>query len=348
MVTDHAHLIALNRFTGELLWDTAARRLAQELRRLVGAAAGRQPGDLRRLRRRARRQRIRRGARSGDRQGSLAILDGAEARASRDRRPGRARTSSTAARRPGSPAATIPELDIVYWPTGNPAKEYNGDDRKGDNLYAELHPRARSQDRQAEVALPVHAARSVGLGRDADLGARRRRLAGAAAQADAARQPQRVLLRLRSPRRHAAAGEAVRQEPDVGQRHRRRRPPDQAARTRSRSPAGTKVCPSQDGATNWFSPSFNPATGLYYVQTFEKCSIYTKSDQGQWESGKTYLGGSQRTAPDPKPQRILRAIDIRTGAIEWELPQPGPAHLLGRHADDRQRARDLRRGGRRA
>ena len=62
------------------------------------------------------------------------------------------------------------------------------------------------------------------------------------------------------------------------------------------SPAGTKVCPSQDGATNWFSPSFNPATGLYYVQTFEKCSIYTKADQGAWESGKTYLGGSQKTA----------------------------------------------------
>ena len=57
-------------------------------------------------------------------------------RASRDRRRGRARTSSTAARRPGSPAATIPELDLVYWPTGNPSKEYNGDDRKGDNLYA--------------------------------------------------------------------------------------------------------------------------------------------------------------------------------------------------------------------
>ncbi|HET7220299.1 MAG TPA: PQQ-binding-like beta-propeller repeat protein, partial [Vicinamibacterales bacterium] len=66
-----------------------------------------------------------------------------------------------------------------------------------------------------------------------------------------------------------------------------------------------------------------------YVQTFEKCSIYTKSDQGAWESGKTYLGGSQRTAPDPKPQRILRAIDIRTGDIAWELPQYGAAQSWG-------------------
>ena len=28
-----------------------------------------------------------------------------------------------------------PELDVVYWPTGNPAKEYDGTDRKA-NLYA--------------------------------------------------------------------------------------------------------------------------------------------------------------------------------------------------------------------
>ena len=87
--------------------------------------------------------------------------------------------------------------------------------------------------------------------------------------------------------------------------------------------AGTKVCPSQDGATNWFSPSYNPATGFYYVQTFEKCSVYTKRDGDVWESGKNYLGGSQRYAPDPKPQRILRAISIHTGEVVWELPQPG-------------------------
>jgi alcohol dehydrogenase (cytochrome c) len=95
------------------------------------------------------------------------------------------------------------------------------------------------------------------------------------------------------------------------------------------TPQGTKVCPSQDGATNWFSPSFSPVTGLYYIQTFEKCSIYTKSDVGEWESQKSYLGGTQRTADDPAPQRVLKAIDIRTGAIAWELPQFGPAYSWG-------------------
>ena len=79
METDNAHLIALNRFTGELLWDTRARRLAEELLGVVGAAAGRQSGHRRRHRRRARRERLRRRARSGDGQGSVALLDRAEA-----------------------------------------------------------------------------------------------------------------------------------------------------------------------------------------------------------------------------------------------------------------------------
>ena len=30
-----------------------------------------------------------------------------------------------------------PELDTVYWPTGNPSEEYNGDLRQGDNLYSD-------------------------------------------------------------------------------------------------------------------------------------------------------------------------------------------------------------------
>ena len=28
-----------------------------------------------------------------------------------------------------------PEAGLLYWPTGNPCPDYNGDERKGDNLY---------------------------------------------------------------------------------------------------------------------------------------------------------------------------------------------------------------------
>jgi alcohol dehydrogenase (cytochrome c) len=95
------------------------------------------------------------------------------------------------------------------------------------------------------------------------------------------------------------------------------------------SEAGTRVCPSQDGATNWYSPSFNPLTGMYYFQSNEKCSVYFKRDQPEWVAGQSYLGGSQRGAPDPKPQRILRAVDYQTGAIKWEIPQEGGASSWG-------------------
>jgi alcohol dehydrogenase (cytochrome c) len=42
-----------------------------------------------------------------------------------------------------------------------------------------------------------------------------------------------------------------------------------------------------------------------------------------------YLVGSERAAPTPKPERILKAIDVATGRIAWQLPQPGPAESWG-------------------
>ena len=147
METDNAHIIALNRITGELVWDTEladwhknysassaplASRQPDHLRGRPAASMARTGSSPRTIRTRAKRSGASRRSRS---------------RANRDPNPGRARTSSTAARRPGSPAATIRDLDLVYWPTGNPSKEYNGDHRKGDNLYSDSHPRARSEDR---------------------------------------------------------------------------------------------------------------------------------------------------------------------------------------------------------
>ena len=41
------------------------------------------------------------------------------------------------------------------------------------------------------------------------------------------------------------------------------------------------------------------------------------------------MGGTQRNAPDVKPQKVLRAIDIRTGNIAWELPQSGSGNSWG-------------------
>ena len=37
---------------------------------------------------------------------------------------------------------------------------------------------------------------------------------------------------------------------------------------------GTYICPGINGATNWFSPSYNPDTGLFYVMALESCNLF--------------------------------------------------------------------------
>src|SRR5262249_30158358 len=90
---------------------------------------------------------------------------------------------------------------------------------------------------------------------------------------------------------------------------------------------GRRVCPSLDGASNWYAASYNPTTNLYYVQTNDKCGIFTRTDQ-QWEAGKGFMGGSFRPAPEPA-QRVLRALDIQTGKPAWELRQAGDVNSWG-------------------
>jgi alcohol dehydrogenase (cytochrome c) len=94
------------------------------------------------------------------------------------------------------------------------------------------------------------------------------------------------------------------------------------------TPEGKRVCPSLDGATNWYSASFNPLTNLYYVQTNDKCGIFTRTPL-EWEAGKGYMGGSFRQAPDEPAQRVLRAFDITTGKPAWEVPQSGAVNSWG-------------------
>jgi alcohol dehydrogenase (cytochrome c) len=64
------------------------------------------------------------------------------------------------------------------------------------------------------------------------------------------------------------------------------------------------------------------------MQTNEKCSVYTKRPD-EFSFGRAFLGGAQRVAPEPKPVRILRALDLQTGAAKWEIPQVGNANSWG-------------------
>jgi alcohol dehydrogenase (cytochrome c) len=100
-----------------------------------------------------------------------------------------------------------------------------------------------------------------------------------------------------------------------------------SCRTWSRRARGGACARRSKGASNWYSAAFSPRTGLFYVQTNDKCGIFTRVDQ-TWESGKSFMGGTFAAAPEPA-QRVLRAIDIQTGKTAWELPQFGTVESWG-------------------
>ncbi len=79
--------------------------------------------------------------------------------------------------------------------------------------------------------------------------------------------------------------------------------------------AGVKTCPSVRGATNWYSTSFHPGTKLFYVMAVEDCSIYTQSQRGGYEGYRV---------PSDSGLKFLRALNIETGEVAWEIPQVGP------------------------
>ena len=85
------------------------------------------------------------------------------------------------------------------------------------------------------------------------------------------------------------------------------------------TPDGKKVCPGVKGATNWFSPSYNPETGLLYVMSIEQCDIYYSSAR-VYVKGEAYDGTAADSIPSEPGQFFLRAIDIQTGDIRWEVP----------------------------
>jgi alcohol dehydrogenase (cytochrome c) len=64
------------------------------------------------------------------------------------------------------------------------------------------------------------------------------------------------------------------------------------------------------------------------VMALERCAIYTKS-AAWWEPGKSFYGGGTRRVPGETGQKFLRAIDLQTGKIAWEVPQVGPAATWG-------------------
>ncbi len=94
---------------------------------------------------------------------------------------------------------------------------------------------------------------------------------------------------------------------------------------------GTKVCPSTSGATNWPSPAYNPDTHYFYFLAYEGCSVNFKATEkfpmnnisGIVSNGTGYVESPEE---QERAQAYVRALDVTTGKLVWEYKQIGSNH----------------------
>jgi alcohol dehydrogenase (cytochrome c) len=90
--------------------------------------------------------------------------------------------------------------------------------------------------------------------------------------------------------------------------------------------AGSLVSPDNGGATNWYPPSYDPQTGLFYVVLRELYSMYyLTSKDPRMIMG---LGGSEQVGVGSLGTSIA-AIDYQTGKVAWRYRFEGSASGFG-------------------
>jgi len=94
---------------------------------------------------------------------------------------------------------------------------------------------------------------------------------------------------------------------------------------------GTLVFPGVQGATNWFSPSYSPHTGLFYINTWENYSSVFNKLPAEYVEGRRYTAGTPRSpVPSLRGTQVInrtedegygavRAFDPKTGVRKWEF-----------------------------
>jgi len=83
--------------------------------------------------------------------------------------------------------------------------------------------------------------------------------------------------------------------------------------------AGTLICPQCAGGTNWMAPSYNPATGLFYVNVREGCDIFF-SEPPAYQEGANYWATMFRAQPQEHQGGRVTALDPVTGETKWTFP----------------------------
>jgi acido-empty-quinoprotein group A len=201
-----------------------------------------------------------------------------------------------------------PALNLLYWGTGNANPVLAGEGRLGDNLYTSsivalnpdtgklvwyFQPSPHDVHDWDSVQTPVLF--------DADFKGTRRKLL-----AQANRNGFFFVLD-RTNGEHLVTAPFIDQTWASGVDSRGRPIPKPEA---TPTPDGALVAPGSDGATNWMAPSFDPQTGLFYVNAHRIFSVFYRTNTGKPEgwSGRDVNLWANST---------LRALDYRTGKVVW-------------------------------
>jgi alcohol dehydrogenase (cytochrome c) len=209
-----------------------------------------------------------------------------------------------------------PGLNLLYWMTGNPGPDYNGDDRPGDNLYTcsvlALDPNTgRIKWHFQFTPHDVHDwdSNQIPVLFDATLAGRARKL-----MAVANRNGFYYLL-------DRETGEFLSAKPFVKQNWAERI--DEKGRPIVRpgtepSLEGVLVYPNIQGASNWYSPAYSPQTKLFYQAAREMGTYYYKGAM-KYTRGEAFTGGGGRALNGDDQFGAIRALEATTGSLKWEF-----------------------------
>ena len=211
-----------------------------------------------------------------------------------------------------------PDLDLIYWGTGNPGPDWNGDVRLGDNLYSDSAVALDADTGNIEwhfqfTPHDVHDWDAIQIPILADI--------------EIQGQERKVMM---WANRNAFYYTIDRTDGDflVGQPYALQTwaqgldADGRPVRVPGMAPTyeGIVVSPSIGGGTNWWSPAFNPDTGLFYVNAFDGEQEYFKRDE-DYEEGERYTGGGgQYIQPMDTYHSAIRAINPATAEVVWEFP----------------------------
>jgi len=209
-----------------------------------------------------------------------------------------------------------PELNLLYWTTGNPAPDWNGDLRPGDNLFncsvLALDPdTGQIQWHFQYTPHDTHDwdANQIPVLIDAEFEGRERKLL-ALANRNAFyylldRETGEFLLGEEYSYQTWAEGIDANGRPIVipGKEPNRE---------------GNLVWPSLQGATNWFSPSYNPQTQQFFVPNRRMGALYFKADV-DYVPGQPFLGGGEQALDGDDASGAIISLDAITGELQWEF-----------------------------